>query len=122
MKLKQFEKIKDEIIQGRECIIRYSPLRNKKDWIDIISVITIPPGKMINIIAGKFYDFTFEYHDICGYHGIYNKDNIPTIRTIGVFEKEYIVIISDELISIRDGNLRTAKLKRIKENIFDEKS
>ena len=115
MKRKEFEEIKDELVDGLDVVIRYFTY-NKNHYIDILGTINNIYGFSVDMTARR-YSFSILFYDIINYAGDFNENTYPNLDIFSFQDKDYYNLYSDKIIWIRKSCLRSYKLKKLKENI-----
>ena len=116
MKKKEFEEIKNELVDGLDVVVRYFTY-NKNHYVDILGTISHIYGFIRESIYGNYYTFTIKYDSIINYAGDFNENTYPNLETFFLKDDEYLHIHSNEVLFIRKACLRSYKLNKIKENI-----
>ena len=116
MKKIDFLKITDEIVEGREVIVRYFT-HHKRMYADIIGIVNNMYGVVGKNFNGNGYHFTIKLTYVDDPFNIFEFYNNSNIKFFSVQDERYCHLYSNQIISIKTGSLMSFKLKKIKENI-----
>ncbi len=115
MKQKEFENIKDEIVSGREVIIKYFTY-HKDVQANIVGVISPYLNGVNKMISENGYYFTVELKHIDDPHNLF-KFQSGIMRIFNFQNKKCCNLYSPNIISIKTGSLLSFKVKRLTKNI-----
>jgi len=118
MKLKEFENIKDELVDGRVVKVRYFTY-HKTHWVDIIGVIHNIYGVSKDWDNTSYY-FTIRFEGIVDEHFSFDKQKQPHLRLFPFQGVDYMNVHSSKILFVKDGSMRAEKLKLVKERIEND--
>jgi len=117
MKLSEFKKIKDELVDGREVIVRYFTY-HKKVYADIVGVINNIYG-INKVYDGNIYSFTIELKYMNDTYNLFGNSS-RDIKFFTFQDKIHCHLYSNRIISVKTGSIISFKLKKLKEKIIDD--
>lgn len=115
MKLKAFENIRDELVNGRIVKVRYFTY-HKTHWVDIIGEIHNIYGVTKDWDSSNYY-FTIKFMGVVDEHFCFDKQKQLSLIVFPINGIDYMNIQSSKILFVKDGSMRGEKIKLLKERM-----
>ena len=117
MKAKEFENIKNQLVNGRIVKFRFFTY-HKTHWVDIVGEIHNIYGTSVAWDRNSYY-FTIKFMGIVDEHFSFDKEKRPSLNLFSFNGIDYMNVHSSKILFVKDGSIRAEKLKLLKERMED---